>query len=200
MALARLDNFTSPNSVTIFATPPGNKFAAFVLSSLSIPTPNRVRLDLAESENWRRTYTLTRNPVERMTAQSRIKNPDTISIVGMLSAHPLNSPLAVAGLARLDRFMLLQLHQILGNPATVAFIVTPDRKCANMVCTSISETNDDTTGHGTALALDFEEILIATPGLVSSTLDLEAMALGASSTSDMGPTTPVDVPDPGGLG
>lgn len=200
MALAQIGSWVQPNSVSIFTQVPGNKFVAFLLATLPLPNAARVRLDLAEAETWRRTWTLTRNPVERMTAQNRSRNPDTISVTGMLSANPLQGPMAIAGIARLDKFMLLQLHTILSNPAAVNFVVTPDRKCPNMVCTSISETNDDSTGNGTMLQIEFEEILIATPGLVSSSLDLDAAQVGAASSSDMGATTPADVPDPGGLG
>ncbi len=200
MALAQLDNWLQPNAVTIFSQPPGSKFVAFLLSRVPIPSPDKVRLDLSESEQFKRTYTLTRNPVERLTTQSRIREPDSLTITGMLSANPLLSPLASAGLARLDKIMLLQLHVILGNPLTVNFVVTPERKYANMVCVSIDESNDESTGHGTALQLGFEELLIATPGLVEATLDLDAMQLGAATTSNMGPTTPTEVVDPGGLG
>lgn len=200
MALARIDNWSSPNSVAIFAQQPGKPFVQFLLTNVPIPTPQRVRLDLAESEQFSRRWSLARNPVERVTAQSRIKEPDTFTCTGMLSANPIFAPLEGAGLGRIDKFMLLQLHTILGRPDVICFIVTPDRKLPNMGCVAIDEVNDDNTGNGTQVTLSFEELTIATPGLVESALDLDALQMGAATTSDMGSTAPADVPDPGGFG
>lgn len=201
MTIADLSTLRSPNSVTIFAQPPGQAFVAFLLERLPIPTPGRVRLDLAESERASRRWTITRNPVERLVAQNRIREPDTLQVTGMLSANPLLSPLAPVGLARLDRFELLKLKVLIERlPIVPLFIVTPDRKHPNMMCTMLDELYDESTGNGVGLSMSFEEILIATPGLVAAALDLDALQLGAASSSSLGPTAPAAVPDPGGLG
>jgi hypothetical protein len=201
MTLAQLSSWTSPNSTSIFVQPPGQAFVAFLLQNVPIPSPQRVRLDLSETETKTRTWTIPRNPVERLTAQNKIRNPDVLQVSGMLSANPLLSPLAAIGLARLDKIALLELKLILtsGIPTPV-FVVTPDGKHPNMMCTSLVETYTEGVGNGVQLTMTFEEIQIVIPGLVTATLDLDALQLGAAASSSVGPTTPTEVVDPGGLG
>lgn len=201
MTLAQLSSWTQPNSTSIFVQPPGQAFVAFLLQNLPIPSPSRVRLDLSESETKTRSWNITRNPVERLTAQNKIRNPDVLQVNGLLSANPLLSPLQSFGLARLDKIALLELKLLLtAGPPTPVFIVTPEGKHPNMLCTSFVETYGPDTGNGVALSMTFEEIQIVIPGLVAATLDLDALELGAATSSSVGPTTPTETIDPGGLG
>lgn len=199
MTIAQLSSWIQPNSVSIFVQPPGQAFVAFLLTNVSVPNPTRVRLDLADTEDAERHYSITRNPVERLVAQNVIREPDRLQVTGMLTAHPLLSPMQHAGLARLDKIALLQLKMIINQPLPL-FIVTPEDRHANMKCVSLREHYDETTGEGVALSLAFEEILFAIPGLVEAALDMDALKFGAASSSAIGPTTPTEIVDPGGLG
>lgn len=194
-----LDSLTSPNTVTIFAQAPGVPFAAFVLNLAAVPQAGRVRLDLAETEDVKRSYEVSRNPREPLVGQNKLRNPDTLSITGRLSAHPLFSPLQSAGVARLDKRELDKLRDLFDRD-TPLFIVTPERPYRNMIGKELHERYDDTTGDGVLLTLVFEEELQAIPGQTESVLDLDQLGIGAGSTSDLGPQTPADAADPGGLG
>ena len=151
-------------------------------------------LEKVWTEDFRRTYDVTRNPVERLTAQNRVRNPDELTLTGRLSAHPINSPLELLGVARLDRRELAKLRTLI-DAADPVFIVTPERSYKNMVCVSHQEHYDETTGQGVALTMTFVEIQIATPGLVDSVLDTDMLGVGAGTTDDMGAQTPETVAD-----
>jgi hypothetical protein len=203
MAVANLSAWTSPNSVSIFLQAPvpgAAAFAAFILNQIPIPTGGNFRLDLAETEDAERTYQLTTNPVEVLTAQNRIRNPDTLNLTGMLSANPLLSPLQSLGLARLDKIALASFKVMLGAlPLRPMFVVTPERSYPNMMLVSLREHYDDQTGNGVALTLSFREMQFAFPGGFADP-DLDVLQLGAASSSSQGPTTPTEIVDPGDLG
>ena len=131
---------------------------------------------------------MTRNPLERVVAQNRLKDPTTLTVTGMLSADPIFSPLALLGVARLDRLELRKLITIL--ELSTAFVVTPERAYPNMGCTVLDETYNEDTGRGVMLTLRFEEFQIARPGLVAGEFDIAAVGVGALSSTDMGATTP----------
>jgi len=193
--------FLAPKTVTIFMQPPDPAagFVPLILTQVSIPSPNQVAFDLAETEELERRWTVVRNPVERFTAQNRIREPDQLMLTGMLSANPLNAPLlSNVGAARLDKRELLKLKTFLET--SLSFIVTPERAYKDMACVSFRERYDDTTGQGVNLALRFQELRIAGAGLVESQLDLENLTLGSAGTTQLGPQTGSAVPDPGGLG
>jgi hypothetical protein len=185
--------------VTILAQPKGVGFAAFLLTQVSFPSANRVRLDLAETEDHRRSYIVPRNPVETLTAQNKIRNPDVLTITGMLSANPLVAPLATVAVARLDKRELAKLRTLIDRDELL-FIVTPERYVPNVICVSFNERYDDGTGNGVKLAMQFQEIQIAAPGLVAGVTDLDTLGISAGSVADQGPQTPATVADPGGLG
>lgn len=185
-ALTDLGTWTSPSTTSFFAQKPGSRFAAVALSLIPFPIAGRARLDLSETETRTRRYEITRNPVERLVAQNKIRQSDTLTLVGRLSAHPLLSPgMSQLGIARLDKRELTKLLDIVDGDDPM-FIVTPERPYSNMVCTEITEHYDDTTGDGVALSLSFAEIMIAIPGMVEPELDFEAMLAGASGSSDLG--------------
>ena len=188
----------APDTVAIFLQPPGLGFLSFLMTLAPVPIPGRVRLDLADTEDLHRSWQVTRNPVQRMTAQNRVRNPDVLTISGMLSANPLTGPLKLAGLARLDKRELYKLKTILESE--LSFVVTPEHAYANMSAVSCQEHYDDKTGNGVALTITFEEIMIATPSLVTPELDLDALLLGGGSAAQGGPQTAESFPDPGGLG
>ena len=192
-----LGQFLAPSTVSIFLQPPGVGFVPLLLSQVSIPSPNKVSLNLAETETFERRYTIPRNPVERLTGQNRVKEPDTLTLTGMLSAHPIFSPLQSAGLARLDKRELLKLRTLLET--SQSFIVTPERPYKDMSCTYYQETFDENTGDGVRLTLRFEELRIALPGFIDQAFDPDALAIGAASVSALGPQTAGGVPDPGGF-
>ena len=196
-AIAQLASLLSPNSVVIMAQQ-ATGFSAFLITRLGIPGANRVRLDLTETEDHIRSYRIPRNPVEMLTAQNKIRMPDVFTCTGMLSANPLVSPLAKAGLARLDKRELHKLRGLVDRP-TPLFVVTPEHSLSDMVLVNLREHYDDKTGNGVKLTLTFQEIQIASPLLVDGALDLDGLALGAGAMSDMGAQTPSAVPDPVGF-
>lgn len=188
----------TPDTVAIYVQPPGLGFLPFLLTQAPVPIPGRVRLDLAETEDLERSWSITRNPVARMTAQNRIRNPDVLNITGMLSANPLQGPLRNAGMARLDKREMYKLKTILESE--ISFVVTPERAYKNMSCAVVREHYDAETGDGVMLTLRFDEILIAAPSLITPELDLDALLLGGGSASQGGAQTADPFADPGGLG
>lgn len=194
----KLGNFLSPKTVAIFIQPPGVGFVPLLLTQVNIPSPGRASLDLADTEDFTRRWTVVRNPVERFTAQNRIQEPDSLNLTGMLSANPLSPLFRNIGLARLDRRELLKLKTLITTG--ISFIVTPERAYADMACLSFRETYNDQTGNGVGLAMRFEEIRIVLAGGVASVFDLDAVLLGAGSTDSLGPQTASAIPDPGGQG
>lgn len=198
-AVGNVGNWLRPSSVSIFAQPPGQGFAAFVLQQVSFPSAQRVRLDLAETETHARTYSVARHPVEQIVAQNKVRNPDVLTVMGVLSATPMSSPLSALGLARLDKKALEQLRD-LADRDTVLFVVTPERYVPNMLLESIIENYDESVTEGVNLTLTFREARIVIPGLVDSVFDADNIGVGAGSTSDLGPQSGAAVPDPGGLG
>ena len=191
--------FLRPKNVAIFAQPPGTGFASLLLSQVSIPTPNRAAFDLSETEDYERRWSMVRNPIETQTVQSRIREPDVLTITGMIHSGAIFSPLRVAStLARLDKAELLKLKKIL--ELSVCFVVTPERPYANMGCTLQHERYDEDSTGGVYLTLRFEEYMIATPAAVTAELDLDALSVGALSAVDSGPQTPTEIPDPTGGG
>lgn len=189
MALQALKDFTAHSNVMVFAQPTdGVGFVPLLLSQASIASPTRAQLSLSETENVQRRWSMTRNPLERVVAQNRLREPTTLTVTGMMSADPVFSPLALLGIARLDRIELRKLITILER--STAFVVTPERAYPNMGCKVLDEMYDDTTGRGVMLTMQFEEFLIARPGLVEGEFDLDAMGAGALAATDMGATTP----------
>lgn len=196
-AVSNLGALLQPSSVAIFLQPPGLGFVPLLLAQANIPSPTRVRLDLAETETFEKRFTITRNPVERVTAQNRIAEPERLTITGMLSANPIFAPLQYAAIARLDRKEMFKLRTLLENE--LSFIVTPERPFANMSCVSYREEYDAETGNGVRLTLQFEQITIALPGQVAPLFDNNALALGAGASDQLGPQTPTEIPDAGGI-
>ena len=197
MSLVDISAWISPNSVSIFIQPPGRGFVPFLLANVPIPDPSRVRLDLSESETHTRSWTITRNPIERLVAQNRIKEPLRLSVTGMLCATPLQSPMQFAGLGRLDRVMLEQLYTLLEQE--LVFIVTPEGKFANMACTSVVANYDESTGNAVQLAMEFEQMQIVSPILIDSAFDSDVLNV-VQAPSSMGPSTSTTIVDPGSLG
>lgn len=192
--LSTLSNLATPDTVSIFAQFPGIEFVASKQALSPIPSAARARLDLAETEDVVRSYTVSRNPQARLTIQNRIRNPDTLTLGGMMSAGTLNPLFAQLGLARLDKIELAKL-KTLCDLASSLFIVTPERSYPNQQCVEIREHYDESTGEGVALTLVFQEGLIATPLLIDSVLDLDALGTGAGSSVDAGIQSPAETAD-----
>lgn len=191
MASLSISNLASPSTVSIFAQTPGIEFIAHKQALAPVPSAGSARLDLAETEDVGRTYTVSRNPMQRVVAQNKIRNPDTLTLGGMLSAHPLNTintlsaiGSAVTSLSRLDKKELAKIRDLCDQE--LVFIVTPERSYANMTCVALQEHYDDQTGQGVALTLNFEEMLIESPSLTESVLDLDALDTGSGSSADVG--------------
>jgi hypothetical protein len=194
MAFSEISQFVSFGNAVIFAQPPdpSTGFVPLLLSAISVPSPTRVALNLTETENVTRRYTMVRNPVERVTVQNRLREPTELRITGMLSADPVFSPLATVGFARLDRVELRKLIKIV--ELSTCFVVTPERAYPNMGCTVLDEEYNANTGRGVRLTLQFQEFQIARPGLVEGEFDLPAAGLGAFEAGDLGNTTPTEIP------
>ncbi len=195
MTLEKISGLLGPNNAMVFAQPPGVGFFPMLLSQIAIPSPTRAALSLTQTEDVTRSWAMVRNPLERVTAQSRIRQPTSLTITGMLSADPVFSPLALLGVARLDRAELAKLIGIIG--LSVCFVVTPSRAYPNMGCVVLSEKYDDDTGRGVRLTLKFEEFAMATPAGLMPELDIVVAGIGALSSSDMGSTTAAAVPTSG---
>lgn len=193
-ALASLGNWLSPNSVSIFKQQPGSQFVQFLLTRLDVPAPDRVRFDLTLSEDFERSFELTRNPVEKITAQNRVRNPDRLSVSGILSSNPLESLLSRAGLVRLHKMELAKLRKIIENE--ICFIVTPERSYSNMSCVSFRESYPEDIGNGVLLSLSFEEVRIVGPLLVASAFDPELANSGTNGVTNLGNQTPDPIADP----
>lgn len=195
----KIGGFLRPKNVAIFAQPPGTGFAALLLSQVSIPQPGRAAFDLSETEDYERRWTMVRNPIETQIAMNRIRQPDTLTLTGMIHSGAIFSPLRVVNsLARLDKLEVLKLKKIL--ELSVCFIVTPERPYKNMGCVLARERYDDESVGGVSLTLRFEEFQIANPAAVVAEFDLDALGVGAMSSVDMGPQTATDIPDPTGGG
>lgn len=194
MALEALKALVGFRNVAIFAQPPDPAvgFVPLLLSQISVPSPTRAALNLSETETLTRRWSMTRNPVERIVAQNRIEEPKTLRITGMLSADPVFTPLALAGIARLDRLELTKLVKIVS--LSTCFVVTPERAYPNMGCTVLEEQYDESTGRGVRLSLLFEEFQIARPGATLAEFDIAAAEIGALDAVDLGNTTPQAVP------
>lgn len=199
MSLEKISSLIWQRNAMIFAQPPdpATGFVPLLLSQVSVPSPTRVALNLTTKETVQRRWRMTRNPIERITAQNRIQDPKSVTITGMLSADPVFSLLQNVGVARLDRLELTKLIKIV--ELSTCFLVTPERAYPNMGCLVLDENYDDETGRGVDLMLRFEEFAIARPGLIEGEIDLAALDVGALSAVDMGSTTPQPVPDLGGL-
>lgn len=193
-----ISTLTSEQRTSIFAQDPKTGFFPILLRNIGIPSEGRVTLDLAQTEDVEQAWDVTRNPVERVVAQNKIRQPKQLSLTGMLSATPLLSPFQFLALVRFDKRELQKLRDILNR--ALCFVVTPEGMYPNMTCTSLRERYDDTTGLGVALTMTFVEMQIIAPGLVESALDLSQLEVGAAGPIDYGPVTSPSVPDPGGLG
>lgn len=203
VSVANLGSLMRPASVSVWTKDPQSigKFVAFLISRVNIPSPSRFLFDITESENHGRSYRVTRNPVEGIASDNVIRNPDTLTVTGFLSANLLGSPIEVAlgGLGsfmRRDRKELENLRRIadLRNPVVVW---TPERTYPSMIIESISEHYDKSTGNGAGVTVQFVEVRVLTPGLVVS-LDPADAAIGAATSAGMGSQAPTSTPDPGG--
>jgi hypothetical protein len=206
MPALNLSQLAAPSSVSIFAKDPASsgRILAFLLTRVIFPVAGRVRLDLSESEDHRRSYQVSRNPMEPGVTGSIIRNPDTLTVQGFLSATPLGGIVAqqlgaFGSIFRRDRREVENLRTIADKREPVV-VVTAERAYASMAIEAMNERHDNRTGNGIAVSLQFSEVRIVSPLLVGGMLDPDALALGAMNTASAGSQAPVEVPDPGGLG
>lgn len=196
-----------PNSVAIFRKTPADvgKVLAFILSDVAIPSGKRVRFDLSKSRDHGKAYDVTSNPVERATSDNIIKQPDTLDLVGRLSANPLGFAGAAALLGTLGAFVRRDLIEVeklrkIADEREPVIVVTPERTYPSMAITSMRERYDDSTGNGVLLTLSLREIKIVSPFTVAGVVDTDQLLATAFESQNMGSQAPVAVPDPGGLG
>jgi len=198
MSLEKIKSLLGPSNVTIFAQPPSPApgIVPLLLSQVTVPGPGKVTFNLSDKESLDRRWAMTRNPLERVLAQNRIQQPKTLTITGMLSADPVFSPLALLGIARLDRTELAKLINIV--EASTCFVVTPERAYPDMGCVSMREDYTEDTGRGVMLTMQFEQFQLAIPGTVTPDFDVAVEEIGALEAGTLGNTAPSAVPDLGG--
>jgi hypothetical protein len=206
MAL-NLATLVRPRTAAIFARDPltQGKLQAFLLKDAivgTVPQDGRARLDLTKQVAETRSYTATRNPVERAVADNLIRNPRMVSVQGTFSANPIGSPFSPAAVAlgsfgaavRRDLKELDRLYEIADRREPV-FLVCPNDNYPNVWITSISATHDGR--HKVELALTFEEARIVSPLLTAGVFDVEAA--GAQTEIDAGGQANETVEPPPGL-
>ena len=209
--MVALGDFLGPRKVVIFAKPRvpdptlGSRLIAFLLSDATVFDPNGFALDTAHDRQHRHTYQWTRSPVERLTADNVIKQPNEVRVRGTLTATPIGGLLgglqaaesAIPGIVRRDRRLADKLLRIADRGEPVV-LVTPERPYPSMGITFIEEAHG--RGEKIDLTLGFAAVRIVDPLAVASDLEIQATVTGALATSAMGGQPVTSVPDPGGLG
>ena len=194
-----------PKTVAIFKTDPTGaagaiaKVTAFLLTSAIVAdVPGRFRFDLVHQHTATKRYTVTRNPVERIVADNRIREPIALAIRGSVSATPLSGlgPLlgSFGSLVRRDLMAVEQL-ELLADSGEPLIVVTPSKVYGSMSLDSFEQTHAG--GNKVDVSLSFTEIEIVSPLAIVDAVDINAVVFGASSGSNMG-AQPVDpFVDPG---
>lgn len=192
-----------PRHVAIFTTDPTGaagviaKIQAFLLTeAVAATVPGRAKLDLTRSVSVTRAYEVSRNPVERLTADNVIKVPETIQVSGMWSATPLASfgGIPLGSLFRFDLMQLEQLRLMQGTGEPLA-LVLPARPYGSVLLTSLVE--DHSKSGRVELQMTFQEIEIVSRLAIPLDPDLLASSAYAQAAGGSQPTE--DVPDFGGL-
>ena len=192
-----------PRHVAIFKTDPTGvagviaKIQAFLLTeAVAATVPGRARLDLTRNVTVTRSYDVSRNPMERVTADNVIKRPEMITISGMWSATPLASfgGIPLGSLFRFDLLQLTQLREMQGTGEPLA-LVLPARPYGSVLLTSLVE--DHSRSGRVELQMTFEEVEIVSP--ISVPVDPDLLAASAYAEANGGSQPVEDVPDFGGL-
>jgi hypothetical protein len=193
-----------PQHVAIFTSDPtGNagivsaKIQAFLLTSAAVGfVPGRVRPDLLNAATVTRSFSVSRNPVERVVADNFIREPETLQIQGTLSSTPL-AKFGGVPFGSLFRFDLMQLAQlrIMQGSGLPLVVVLPARPYPSMALTTLVE--DHSMRGKVGLSMTFQELEIVSP--LSVPIDPDLLAAGAFIEADVGTQATETVPDAGGL-
>lgn len=204
-------SLTRPTSVSIFKQDPVGlgQAMAFLLSNVSIPSPNVVRFDGTESE----TETITFTPAEERTLEAFAttglrKDPEVFTVSGILTATPPG--IIGIGLSFGSRWVRRDItaYQRLLAIAELrepVIVVLRERSLPSMSIVAVSRTKTPTHGDALRVGVTFRESRIVSPATVLAVVDLAAHLAGAASSTDLGAqgTTAASVPADvaaGGLG
>lgn len=192
-----------PRTATIFQQDPSalGAITAFLLTNVvtGINVPGRVSMDLLHQVTMRKRYTWTSNPVERATTDNVIKEPESITFRGQISATPLFlfGALGAAGsFVRRDLRAADMLRAIFDRGEPV-FLSLPQRSYANMGGEILEESHDGR--NKTEFVMTFRKISIVSPLSIDS-IAAESLATGAAVQQSGGVGQSATVADPGGLG
>ena len=162
-------------------------------------SPNKVNLDVVDSEDWSRTWEVTRNPIQDFTdATSNIsRNPDDFTISGTFISSlelpflPILSGAGFAGIPgfggglRTDLLKMSNLEAIAALEEPV-MVVTPRRSLATAFISSLSTGWNPDTGDNTLVTIGFEEVRIVSPSLAAAVADVAASATGNNAVASQG--------------
>ena len=156
-------------------------------------------MDVVKGWKATRRYQPTSNPIEQMSTDNVIEEPEEITVTGQLSATPLafNGAAGVAGsLLRRDLTAVTSLRAIFASRQTV-FVVTPARNYPNMVGTLLDESHDGR--NKVDLTIAFRKVKkVSILGLVS--VDVFETLFGDAGDSPGGIQPTAAMPDAGGVG
>lgn len=206
MVAVNLGTLRRPGTASIFVLDPvtgAAGVAAFILTDIAVPLPNRARLDLLKSSSATRSITVARSPVERAVSDNIQLGPELVTVTGTLSATPLGLIASqLGGFGSIIRRDLLELNKLRRfiDVCEPVLLVLPWRIFPTMAITSLTETHPGS--NKVELSITFQEIRIVSPLSVAGALDLDAMLAGAGSTSNAGaqPAASVAADVGGGLG
>lgn len=211
MASLNLGGLARANSVTIFKSDPAglNQALAFILSGFAIPSDQRARFDVTDSETETLTFTPIRERVEKGLAVTigTTANPVTFSASGILTATPLGLEAVFGVFGALVRRDLEEYKRFveIAQAREPVWVINRERPLPPMLITRIARTKGPDTGNSVRLAVDFEEARIVSPLGVVQIVDLDSYLAGAASSSPAGTqgTTVANVPPDvaaGGMG
>lgn len=204
--------FIRPTSVTVFRRDPAGLglVQAFLVTGTATPSDARARFDMTESEVETHTFTPVRERMEKGIAATiaTIEDPVSFTVTGVLTASPLGYINLAFGLfGSIVRRDISEYRRFLamGKAREPVIVVAREGSWPSMAITSIVRSKVPSDGNSVRVAVSFEECRIVSPAGVIELVDLESLAVGAGSSSDMGtqsantPNLPADIAA-GGLG
>ena len=165
-------------------------------------SPDKVGLDVVDSEDWSRSWTVTENPLQDFTAATSnvSKNSDTFSVSGTLISSvdvAFLTSLGVPGVPgfggglRADLLKLSSLEAI-GNLKEPVMVVTPRRSLAKAFIESISTSWSPDVGDNTPVTIVFREARIVNPLTAEAVVpDVASSFTGNNQVSNAGAQAPL---------
>jgi len=200
---SRLGGNIGVRNCTIYRLTPSGSTAIETLLELVNPfSPDKVAMDLVESETRNASYSTTDNPLQDFTsATSNIhKELETMEVSGIFISSidiPFVGSVGVPGIPggfggglRADLLKLENLRSIAAEKRPVC-VVTPRRSMPRAWITSISGTWDTDMGENTGVSISFKECRIVSPmqalGVVP---DVASLSTGNVSPQSIGGQAP----------